>query len=56
MPWGQGQLGRHLRIKVLVGLAFPDKRSPGVLGGAQAMIESPILDEGEDNPDGSPPG
>jgi hypothetical protein len=31
--------------QILAGLAFPDKRFLDLFGGAQAMIESPVLDE-----------
>ena len=31
--------------QILAGVAFPDKRFLDLFGGAQAMIESPVLDE-----------
>jgi hypothetical protein len=31
--------------QILAGLAFPDKRFLDLFGGAEAMIESPVLDE-----------
>jgi hypothetical protein len=31
--------------QILAGLAFPDKRFLNLFGGAQAMIDSPVLDE-----------
>lgn len=31
--------------QILAGLAFPDRRFLDLFGGAEAMIESPVLDE-----------
>jgi hypothetical protein len=37
--------GLNAVTQILVGLAFPDKRFLDLFGGADAMIESPVLDE-----------
>lgn len=45
VPDPRDRAGLMAVTQILAGLAFPDKRFLDLFGGAQAMIESPVLDE-----------
>jgi hypothetical protein len=45
VPGVSDRAGLMAVTQILAGLAFPDKRFLDLFGGAQAMIESPVLDE-----------
>src|SRR5206468_218623 len=45
VPDATDRAGLSAVTQILAGLAFPDKRFLDLFGGAQAMIESPVLDE-----------
>jgi len=45
VPDKSDRAGLMAVTQILAGLAFPDKRFLDLFGGAEAMIESPVLDE-----------
>jgi hypothetical protein len=45
VPDANDRAGLSAVTQILAGLAFPDKRFLDLFGGADAMIESPVLDE-----------
>jgi len=45
VPDPSDRAGLMVVTQILAGLAFPDNRFLDLFGGAQAMIESPVLDE-----------